>query len=282
MVSKVKINHQNRKGTRVLAHRPPLTPLSQKRSQVTMFIIIGILIVVLILLFFLLRGDLKPEINKKTNFDPETYVDLCLEDDLTESLKVISSQGGYILSNLTINYGGKNVAYLCYNINNYQRCINQEPLFLRHLQEEIHDDIEDELKDCFLDLKDRLEKENFESDITVNDITFDVELIPDRVIIKINNEFYIEKDGERRKLENIKVVKISKYYDLANTVQEIVSQESWFCNFEQTGYMVLYPDYDIEKFRTGDSSTIYSVKHKTTNEEFIFAVRGCGIPPGIG
>ena len=36
---------------------------------------------------------------------------------------------------------------------------------------------------------------------------FDVELLPDRVIIKINNEFYIEKDGERRKLENIKVVK---------------------------------------------------------------------------
>ncbi|PIN90250.1 hypothetical protein COU57_04030 [Candidatus Pacearchaeota archaeon CG10_big_fil_rev_8_21_14_0_10_32_14] len=253
-----------------------------KRSQVTMFVIIGVLIVVLILLFLLLRGDIKPQISKKTNFDPETYVDLCLEDDLTASLNKISSQGGYAESNLTINYGGKDVAYLCYNINNYQRCINQEPLLLRHLQNEIHDDIEEELKNCFLKLNDELEKEDFTADISVDDLSFDVELVPDRVILKINNEFVISKDGEKRKLENIKVVKMSKFYDLSSVVQEIISQESWFCNFEQTGYMVLYPDYDIEKFRAEDSSTIYSIKHKTTNEEFVFAVRGCGIPPGIG
>ena len=46
--------------------------------------------------------------------------------------------------------------------------------------------------------------------------------------------------------------------------------------------MLLYPQYDIEKFRTGDSSIVYTVTDKKTEEFFRFAIRGCAIHPGIG
>ena len=62
---------------------------------------------------------------------------------------------------------------------------------------------------------------------------------------------------------------------------EIVSQESQFCYFEYLGYMLLYPEYKIDKFRTSDETIIYTIDHKDSKEMFRFAVRGCVIPPGF-
>jgi len=59
-----------------------------------------------------------------------------------------------------------------------------------------------------------------------------------------------------------------------------VSQEARFCNFEQQGFTLLYPEFEIDKFRTGEGSIIYTVQHKKTGEVFKFAVIGCVIPPG--
>jgi len=45
--------------------------------------------------------------------------------------------------------------------------------------------------------------------------------------------------------------------------------------------MIIYPKYDIEKFRTGDSDTIYTLKDTPTGKEFIFAIRSCAMPAGL-
>jgi len=73
----------------------------------------------------------------------------------------------------------------------------------------------------------------------------------------------------------------SRFYDLALVVQEIVNQEARFCHFENLGFMVFYPKFNIERFRTGDGTLIYTAKHIETQEEFKFALRGCVIPPGF-
>ena len=46
--------------------------------------------------------------------------------------------------------------------------------------------------------------------------------------------------------------------------------------------MLAYPELDIDKYRTIDSSIIYNLKHIESNEEFRFAVRGCVFAPGFG
>ena len=91
----------------------------------------------------------------------------------------------------------------------------------------------------------------------------------------------LTKTGETTKEENFKVVIPSRIYDLAIVSQEIVSQEAKFCNFETVGFMLLYPDFKIERFTTGDLNKIYTITHKKTREKFKFAVRGCVIPPGF-
>ena len=79
----------------------------------------------------------------------------------------------------------------------------------------------------------------------------------------------------------LKTVVYTRFYDLAIVAQEIVSQEARFCNFEQVGYMLIYPEFAITKFRTGKSDTIYTIKSKESGERFRFAVRSCVIPPGF-
>ena len=267
----MKIKNENKRGK---------YKIKMKRGQVTMFIIAGLLIIAIIALFFFLRKDILPYTPKKVATDPESFLDLCLEENLTETLRIISSQGGYVENKLNIIYDGEKVSYLCYNQNSYVRCISQEPLLIQHLKEEIHKSLESDVERCFDELKKSLEKQNFE--VSMESPEFEAELVSERVLLKIKNNIELKKAGETSNLKEFQVIKKSKFFDLALIVQEILSQESWYCNFEQNGFMLLYPQYDIEKFRTGDSSIVYTVTDKKTEEFFRFAIRGCAIPPGIG
>jgi hypothetical protein len=70
-------------------------------------------------------------------------------------------------------------------------------------------------------------------------------------------------------------------YDISKVAVEITNQESEFCAFDTTGFMTIYPKYDISKFETGNADTIYTVKDRRTGEQFIFAIRSCALPPGF-
>jgi hypothetical protein len=62
---------------------------------------------------------------------------------------------------------------------------------------------------------------------------------------------------------------------------EIVNQEITFCNFDELGFNILHPEYDVRKFITGNSDIIYSVKDIETEEDFVFALKSCTLPAGF-
>jgi hypothetical protein len=88
--------------------------------------------------------------------------------------------------------------------------------------------------------------------------------------------------GESSKTINeFKSVIINPAYDLSKIAIEIASQESKYCNFEILGFMLLYPQYSIDKFRTHDSNSVYTIREIASNKEFIFAIRSCPMPGGV-
>ena len=105
--------------------------------------------------------------------------------------------------------------------------------------------------------------------------------MPRKIIIKINANMTLTKTEESLRYENFTIITASKFYDLAILAQEIVSQESSFCYFELLGFMLLYPEFDIDRLRTSDSTIIYTLKHEDSKEKFRFAIRGCVIPPVV-
>lgn len=256
------------------------------RGQLTIFIIIAVVIVAAVSLFFLFRSGVLDEFGAEVETNPNAFFDSCLRDEISESVRLIALQGGFSnVSALSLNFKFDDeadfvdMAYLCYNQNYYFPCINQEPMLFKHLNDELKNDISQNVKDCFDDLTLSLERAGYVVDAKYNG--FVVELMPGQVSVKIDSELSLTKANETLKYKDFEVSVLSRFYDLAFVVQEIVSQEARFCNFEHLGYMLTYPQFDIDKFRTGDSSIIYSVESKDSKELFRFAVRSCVIPPGF-
>lgn len=262
-----------------------LNLLKPKKAQVTIFIIIGIIIVVLIALFFLFRNEVITIVNLSQEINPRANLEGCMEDKVREAVDLISSQGGYVEPELykTFQFSGEaekiNLAYFCFNMNYYSGCINQEPMLIPHLKNEIKNYVGETVKECFNELEESLEKRGYTVNVDYRD--FEVDLMPKKIIVRTDSEITFEKSGQVSSEKNLIISYASRFYDLAVVGQEIFSQEARFCNFEHLGYMLLYPEYEIDKFRTGDSTTIYTITHRNSKEKFRFAIRSCAMPPGI-
>lgn len=256
-----------------------------KRGQVVIFIIIGIVLVAVIALFLIFGEKIIPEIGLGRETNPSSFLDSCMREKVEESVKLISMQGGSANPELykTFKFEGEedftDISYLCYTQNYYISCINQEPMLIQHLKEEIKTDISDEVKTCFDDLASNLERQNYVVDAKYNG--FEIELIRGKIIINIDGELILTKSGETLKQEDFKIIIPSRFYDLALVVQEITSQEAEYCNFEHLGYMTFYPEFYIDKFVTSDSAIIYTIRHEDSKERFRFAVRTCVLRPGF-
>lgn len=256
------------------------------KSQVTIFVIAGLIVIAIIIIFFILSGSLEPSLEgEKPEINPNIFLENCIEDKVRDTTNLIGLQGGYVEPEFYRNFKFKEealgeIAYLCYNQNFYLPCINQEALLIKHLDEEIEEEISEEVRYCFDELGKSLEKQGY----TVNARYkgFDLELITRKIILNYDASLTLTKTGETTKHNNFRVIVPTRFYDIAIVAQEIVAQESRFCNFDAVGFMIFYPDFKVEKFRTGDSETIYKIIHRTSKEEFRFATRGCVIPPGIG
>ena len=202
-----------------------------------------------------------------------------IEEKIIEAVNLISSRGGYVSNPLNVSLVEGDISYLCYNLNYYLPCINQEPMLINHLEDEVKNYVGRGVRDCVDNFVLSLEEQGYIVDLKYND--FEIEILSGKVEVDIDAEIVYSKSGEQLKIEGVHSVVKSKFYNNAVIVQEIVSQEARYCNFEFLGFMLLYPEYDIDKFRTEDGSVVYWVKERESEEEFKFAVRSCAIPPGL-
>jgi len=254
------------------------------RGQTTLFIIIAIMLIAGIILFFIfLRKPNNKESDRTFEFtNPNSYIQKCVKDSVQEAVGIMLPQGGYLTTKdkISIMYDNINRSYLCYTLNNYRPCVNQDPMYLTSLKNEILTYIKPKINNCFDKLKQNLENENYE--INMGEMAVDVELFPGEIRVNLNRDFLMKKGKEAKKFENFDTKVSSRLYDLGIVAQEIASQEAEFCNFETQGYMMFYPDFDINKKIQGRDIQIYLIKHKKTNEELVFAIKSCSSAVGFG
>ena len=250
---------------------------SGKKSQVTIFIIIAITIVLAILFIFFFRRPITVDIVDKAN--PASYIESCTEDAVKSSINILEEQGGDIQLKNSVMYNDTNISYLCYTPRYYEQCMNQRPLLIEHAQQEMKKYLEPKIQMCFNNMRSAFEKRY---DVEVDEpLGLEINLISKQVNIKISKHVAITKENKGSSYDDFYYEVASPIYNILKIAMEISNQESQYCSFDTLGYMLLYPDYDISKFKTGDSDTIYMIKEKNTDETFKFAVRSCVMPPGI-
>ena len=254
--------------------------LKEKEGQITIWAIIAIVIVATILLFLFLRKEIEvPGEIFGTEIQLIQYIDKCVMKNVNEGIDIMLPNGGFIEPAVYKRYKGINVGYLCYNSGNYYPCINQHPMLLNEMRDELKDYIEPEINNCFDNLKTELEKRN--SAVDMKNMQLEVEFAPDRVFVNINRELITKHNDATSKYEEFDIEIINPIYNLGRLAMEIASQEAEYCYFEYNGYMILYPEYKISLSTMSDSTRIYTIKDKNSEKEMNIAIRGCTIPPGL-
>lgn len=248
-----------------------------KRSQVTMFVIFALMIVViLVMLFLFLRRA--PTIVIDTQ-NPKAYIDSCVNDFTNEAVNILNSHGGDILVNGGAMFLGENISYLCYNENYYQPCVMQRPMLVEHVETEIKNYIDPKMENCFNSLKNEIEGRGF--DIDMGEMDLEVELRSGVIEININRDFKMSRGDKVTEFKKFDSGIQNPLYDLLKVAMEIANQEAEYCNFDILGYMIFYPEFNLDKYRPGDSDIIYSIKDVRSKQELKIAIRSCALPPGF-
>lgn len=254
--------------------------MKNKKAQITIFIIIAVLMVVAILLiFFAVR---QRNVSVQEMLDPNSNIQKCTKDAVEKAVDIMLPQGGYISPTNYKLFNNNKAAYLCYNKNYYFPCINQEPIYISHLEKEITNYIKPKIDECFYSLQLELEKRNY--NIETGGLEVTAEVVPNNIKIHINKKFDLTRNEETRSYKKFEVKLISPLFDLANIAREIVNQESKYCNFEYLGFMLFYPRFDIDKNAVGSAETaskIYIIGDRNSGKRLYIAIRSCAIPPGF-
>lgn len=249
--------------------------LDNKKGQITIFVILGLIIVVGVIIIFLLIRP--PEVRLLDENNPQAFVESCTREAVEEALEILSKQGGDIDPKGSLQYDDEEIAYLCYNFNYYERCINQRPLLIEHIENEITRYITPKVNDCFFNLESGL-RGRYE--IETSKMELRTILQPQTVFVEIDKKFKITRNDEVRNFEGFKMSMSHPIYDLAEVAMEIANQESKYCNFDELGFMIFYPEFDISKFIRGEADIVYSVLERATDRKFTFAIRSCPLPAG--
>ena len=125
------------------------------KAQVTIFIILALILVVSIVLVFLLIR--RPDVSIGDDENPQAYVESCVNEAVEESVEMLLENGGDLEPKGGLLHDGKEITFLCYNKEYYKPCVNQRPMLVEHMEEEITSYIKPRVSNCFQSLESQLE-----------------------------------------------------------------------------------------------------------------------------
>lgn len=247
------------------------------RGQMTIWIILALILVAVMLLFFLVNR--KATVIPGGSISPQPAIEKCVRTATQEALDIMLPQGGFLRPTNYKIYHDINVSYLCQNIGNFRPCINQHPMLLNEMKEEIRGYIQPKVERCFQDLKSELESRNNNVDMSAMNITISMGL--NRVFVDVDRRLSIQKDETSQTFNKFHTEIANPAYDLGSLAILIADQQAKYCYFEYNGYMILYPKFDIKSYIMSDSTQIYTLKDRETGVEMNIAIKSCSIPPAL-
>ena len=245
-----------------------------KKSQVTVFIILA-LVIIGVLIFLLIRpGGLRGFFTPSA---PINQIQDCVGEAVEQAVGIVTEQGGSVNPELYYLYQGQKLEYLCYTENYYSPCVMQRPLLKQHVETEIENYIEPSVKSCVNSVKADLQKNGYT--VSVGEVSSKVSIVPGTILVDIKSDLKITKD-KTESYESIKTQENSKLYELIMTASSITNWEAHYGDAESMMYMIYYPSLKMQKLKQGDGTSLYLLTDRNTLDKFNFASRSMVIPPG--
>lgn len=250
--------------------------VSNKRGQVTIFIIIAIAIVVLGILIFTFFPGLRSTFGFREE-NPNNFLQSCLTDRVQETAELVSSQGGSLNPENFVLFDNSKVEYLCYTNEYYLTCSVQQPLLKEHIENEFKDNLTEDVSFCLNEMNQNFKDAGYQ--VVLNQGEFDVELLPKRIEVHVNSSLSLTK-GETVNYDSFTIPFNNNLYELVTIANSILEFESSIGDAETTTYMDYYKDLKVEKNKKSDGTTIYVLTDRNTEDKFQFASRSVAWPAG--
>ncbi len=247
-----------------------------KKGQVSLFIIIAIIIVIMGILIYLFYPKIKATFGLETQ-SPSEYLQTCLEEDFENIVDNLSLKGGELNPEHYFIYENQQIKYLCYTENYYETCVNQEPMLKNSIEEEIEEKLGSKINECSDAMKENFENRGYIVNLQKGES--DVELLPKRILLRINSTLVLQKEGSQN-YDSFSIILNNNLYELVSIANSIINWEAHYGDSEITTYMNYYHDIKVEKKKQSDGTTVYILTDRDTRDKFQFASRSVAWPAG--
>jgi len=240
-----------------------------KRGQVAIFIILGIVVVVGILVsVFWVRPTYFFRDDGGLNFEE------CVEDAVEQAVVELGGKAGLIDPKFTYSYDGEELTYLCYSNEYYETCSVQVPFLKNVFDEQIEVLIRDRIDLCYANSVDDLRGEGYS--VVEGVLVYDVLIEPSVVRVEIEAPTVVGGSSFAR--FNVRVN--SPIYEMVMIATSILQFEARYGDSDVDSMRIYYPDYFIEKIKRGDGTTVYILENMIYGNKFKFASRSLVWPAG--
>lgn len=277
MINKKRDKISSKKGTRACTLSSYKNQLKSKRSQITIFVIVAILLVagILGLIFYKdIKKIIAPTI---TDFIPSE----CLQESVQDVLTQTSMQGGLMKPQLYFLYNNETVNYLCYTSEWYKTCVMQTPLLKQTIENEVNANAKAGMRNCIDTMKKNLQSKGY-SIKTTGTGDSKIAIIPKKIIISTDLVMTLQKGEETQSIPASRLTTDfnSNIYELIMIASSIQNYEARYGDSSIDTYMGFYPDIKVEKYKQDDGTKIYIITDRTSKEQLQFATRSLAWPPG--
>ena len=243
-----------------------------KRGQVTIFMILGIIIVFAFALLYFLNDyygwTLAPgEFLEEPVLALQENVRECVDTVVTEDLRLFGLQGGSFVPVHSFAYQGHDVTFLCSALED-GGCMNKM-FSLDHatlvLEERVHDRVTDCIDPSFVE-----SKRGYVVTKAPLDVSFDID--PSTIFVLVDYPVAFSKDGVSRSLSTLARSLPIPLGELHKVAYDVVQAHATGQDFYQLPYMLQRYGRVVIGVDTVDSHTVYSLRTDSSDYVFQFAV----------
>jgi hypothetical protein len=243
--------------------------LNHKKAQLTLFVIIAILIAALIIIyFFWIEPKYISGRTEKVNFDS------CVRDSISQEISTLSLTGGVVNSSFYYSYQDHQLPYYCYTNIPYQTCVVQRPMIKQFFEEQLIKNLKKRINTCYKESIEELTDLGYE--VKTGEVELNLSIIPSYINIDLRAPTTVEG----RRFTDYQIGIKSNIYDILMVATSIVQYESGYGDAPISEFMYYYPNLIIDKFKRGESTTVYIIHDKSSDLKFQFASRSLIWPAG--
>ena len=251
----------------------------QKRGQVTVFVIIGIVVLLAFALVFMIAsgkinleqgpGNIQLRLSNVYDNIKAEQIDKCIDSETKKAIGLILENGGDFEPSNFLIYHGKNYNILCSAIPGKDTCLSN-PIFLNVLTEKLNTRLSKSIFTC-IDLSGYGGRDY---NIDAGDLTADVSIHNSNVVVDVNYPITITSGAVEFKRENFVYTVDIPLGEIIKATNDVLNSESSIGDFDVLSYGFAHLNkYDVFREQLYPNK-FYFAGLTDSNYKMKFAVAG--------